>query len=363
MKNTIKQFIIESGTLLRQGLIKMTEGHKGILFVLNEKSQLQGVLTDGDIRRALVDGVSLDIPIDKVMNINPVVVKTRQDAENLLISNPEFLAIPVVDENGFMLGIQSSLKELEGYFEQESKHEKVTEAKKTRILAIVPARGGSTRVPRKNLMKVGGESLLAHAINTAKLSQYIDDVLLSTDDPEIARQGQIKGASFHDFRPKDLATSEAKTVDVILHEVEKFKELYGYIPELIVLLEPTAPLRTPQLVDKAIKIFLDSNHDSLVSVNTIRHTFHPEELLTDATGHSLQPYLGGNFDNRKLRGEQNELYVQNGLIYITRSSVLIHERRLYGKRVQKFETDPALFLDIDTAEDLKLAHYKWESKV
>ena len=127
------------------------------------------------------------------------------------------------------------------------------------------------------------------------------------------------------------------------------------------ILEPTAPLRTHKILDQAIELFETTDSDSLVSVNKIRHIHHPEELLVADNKGYLRPYLQDRtFDSRKLRDEQESLYMQNGLVYITRTGVLLQQKSIYGKKVIMFETDAGLFADIDEPEDLEIARIKFK---
>jgi CMP-N,N'-diacetyllegionaminic acid synthase len=364
MKARFTDFVLQSGSTLKTALIQMTSSHLGILLIVDRDFKLLGILSDGDMRRALINDVSLSIPVEQIMNINPVIAKSEQQAVELLESKPYLLLVPVLDDSGTIAGVMSGIKDVayfkntELIFNRTSTTE--NEIQDVKCLAIIPARGGSKRIPQKNLSKIGNHSLLSLAIKVAKQSKHIDHIIVSTDNEEIASEAKSHGIETPWLRPIDLASDNAKSVDVMIHATEKFKEQFGYFPGIILLLEPTAPLRTAELIDQAIEWFNKNNAaDSLVSANAIRHNFHPEELLREGPKNFLSPYIESrNFDTRKPRLEQEKLFVQNGLVYIVKSEVLLYKRSLYGEKVLLFENSPGLFCDIDEIEDLKMAEIK-----
>ena len=175
----------------------------------------------------------------------------------------------------------------------------------------------------------------------------------------IAAEARKLGVSVPWLRPEKLALDSSKKVDVLIHAVEMVKKDTGSLPGIVVLLEPTAPLRTSLHIDESIEYFNNNTADSLVSVNEIRHNFHPEELLKTKGSVWLAPYLENRtFDSRKLRMEQEKLYVPNGIVYIVKSEILMNKISIYGEKVLKYETDPYLFCDIDECIDLRIAELK-----
>lgn len=363
MAEAIEQFVIYENATLRDALIQMTSTHRGVILVVDSDYNLEGVVSDGDVRRALLDDISLKIPITKIMNLNPRVAESESEARNILQENPFLILIPVVSPDGKLTGVLSALNGKSFYQKKSSKKILKSEPeKKTRFLAVIPARGGSKRIPGKNLSKIGSDTLLSLAIKAAKHSSYIDDILVSTDSNKISREAEEYGVTVPELRPANLSGDNAKTVDVLHHEVIQYAENHQQRPEFIILLEPTAPLRSSALIDQAIKHFLSfDDADSLVSVNPIRHIYHPEELLKSTENDFLTPYKDERtFDNRKLKIKQEQLYVQNGLVYITRTPVLLDRHSIYGSKVLKFETPESLFADIDEEEDLEFARMKYK---
>jgi CMP-N-acetylneuraminic acid synthetase len=366
MAATIEQFVIYENTTLRDALIQMTATHHGILMVIDSEFNLEGVISDGDVRRALLDDVSLKIPATQIMNLNPKVAESEEQAKRMLEDNPFLILIPVVNADGKLTGVLSALNGKIFYRNEELSEsdtpQQTEPGRQTRFLAIIPARGGSKRIPGKNLSKIGNKTLVSLAIKAAKNSSHIDDILVSTDSKKIAREAEQTGVDVPYLRPAHLSEDTAKTVDVLHHEVTRYIDKYQKQPEFIVLLEPTAPLRSSALIDNAIEHFLSNDEaDSLVSVNPIRHIYHPEELLKTTREHFLKPYMEERtFDSRKSRTDQEPLYIQNGLVYITKTSVLLDNHSIYGSNVLKFETPESLFADIDEQEDLELARVKYK---
>jgi|GEM_PF-29290 CMP-N-acetylneuraminic acid synthetase len=366
MKKTIEQFVINDDATLRDALIQMTSTHRGIILVVDSDYTLEGVISDGDVRRALLDDISLKIPVTQIMNLNPKIAGSESEAREMLDDNTFLILIPVVNKDGMLTGVLSALNGRKYYRKDTGENTEddaeQTHEKHTRFLAIIPARGGSKRIPEKNLSKIGNDTLLSLAIKAGKKSSFIDNILVSTDSKKIAAEAEKNGVLVPELRPARLSDDSAKTIDVLHHEVSRYTEKKQQRPEFVVLLEPTAPLRSSTLIDEAIEHFLSfDNADSLVSVNLVRHIYHPEELLKSTYTHFLEPYLEGRtFDNRKLRTEQDQLYIQNGLIYITKTSVLLDQHSIYGSKVLKFETPESLFADIDEKEDLELARVKYK---
>jgi CMP-N-acetylneuraminic acid synthetase len=361
METEYINFLISDKATLKSALIQMTAGHTGVMLVVNEQNRLLGLLSDGDVRRALLQDLSLNIPIEQVMNINPWCANTKEEGFAKLEERKDFLVAPVVSKDGYLLGICSSLVGRAGYFQlpqTEEAEQPIVEQRKN-VVALIPARGGSKRIPKKNLSRLGKDSLVGLAIKAALASKYIDEVILSTDDEEIAEEGRKYGIIVSWLRPAELSSDTAKSIDVVLHAFKKVEEQWGYMPAIGLLLEPTAPLRTAEMLDEAIGHFNKHKTDSLVSVNAVRHIFHPEELLKSTPEGLLTPNMADRtFDTRKLRGQQEPLYVQNGLVYIFNIEMLFAQKSIYGASVLKFETDAALFTDIDEMEDLKLAQIK-----
>ena len=350
---TLDDFIISPEDSLKQAMEQTTQNKKGALFVCDPEMRLLGVVSDGDVRRSLLDSALLTMQVKRIMNMDPVKAKDFEEAKAFLVKY-SFVAIPVVDANGFLK--ESALLDQGKTVRLAFEAAPLPVVSKTlSALAIIPARGGSKRIPRKNLAPVGGKPLLAWAILAAKSSKQVAHTLISTDDQEIAAMAKQYGADVPWLRPAALAADHTSTLEVVLHALEWAVSNYKPAPEFAVLLEPTSPLRKSYHIDKALQMLAGSDADSVVSVCEVPHTFHPEEILAVEKGF-VRPYVASRtMAARKLRGNQEPVYVLNGLVYAFRIKSVLKNRELYGAKCLPYVMEWDTYLDIDTPEDLKAA--------
>ncbi len=347
--------IIYPNDSLRYAMERMTKNKKGILLVCDHDFHLVGIISDGDIRRKLIDGVLLTAHIGKIMNTSPLIAKNPEEARKI-INHTGYVVVPILDEEGFITS--AAVFEGENIFiierEEEIKREKIDEMAS---IAIIPARGGSKRIPKKNIQKIGGKPLIYWSILQAKASKYIKKIIVSTDDLELKEIALKYGAEVPWMRPKELAEDHTPTIDVLLNVFQMMgKESDSY--KISVLLEPTAPLRLPIHIDNAIEKLFNSDADCVLGVCEIPHVLNPEELLVIEKG-KLKPYIKNKeMDQRNLRGKQTPVYVQSGLVYAFKIKSLLENKSLYGKKCLPLIIDWEFFLDIDTKEDLEIANFK-----
>lgn len=224
---------------------------------------------------------------------------------------------------------------------------------KSKILAIIPARGGSKGIPKKNIININGKPLIHYTIEVAKESKLIDRVIVSTDDDEIAEISKKLGAEVPFIRPLDLATDDTPTFPVIRHALEWLKENENYMPDLIVLLEPTFPLRTVEKVDEAIKVI--SSDKEADSLRGVCEPFQNPYKMWTLKGKYLVPLLEeGAYTHKKPRQTLRKVYWQNGFIYISRYKTLMEKGSIHGEKILPFILDSDKFIDVDIEEDLKL---------
>jgi len=197
-----------------------------------------------------------------------------------------------------------------------------------KVLAIIPARGGSKGLPRKNILKTNGKPLISWTIKQAYKSKYIDKVIVSTDDMQIAEISKNEGAEIPFMRPSRLATDTAKTVDVVenlISELSKVEEKY----DVIVLLEPTSPLRKENDIDSTIEALeREGEFDGAVTLG--KYKTHPELAKTIKRGHVIHSTLGVNQSRRQ---DLEELYFPFGVAYVVKADVLIRELTFYPKKL------------------------------
>jgi CMP-N,N'-diacetyllegionaminic acid synthase len=210
--------------------------------------------------------------------------------------------------------------------------------------AIIPARGGSKGIPRKNLQPVGGRPMIAWSIAHARAVPAIRRVIVSTDDAEIADVARAHGGDVPFMRPAELSGDGAATEPVLLHALA-WLEADGEAPDAIILLQPTSPVRRPGALAAAIRHFETTGADSLLSVCANHHFFwrNPEE-----------PEALYDFRNRPRRqdiAEQDRWYRENGSIYITRVATLRQGNRLGGRIAMHCMTEEESW-EIDSPVDL-----------
>jgi CMP-N,N'-diacetyllegionaminic acid synthase len=220
-----------------------------------------------------------------------------------------------------------------------------------RLLAIIPARGGSKGVPRKNIRPLSGRPLIDYSIAAAKGSRAVDRVAVSTDDAEIAEISRSLGAEVI-MRPAALAADDTPTRDVLENVVTELAR-EAYRPDAVVTLQPTSPLRLARHIDEAAALFAgDSNADSLVSCVSVPHIFHPRSVMrTDDAGY-LVPFIDEKFPTR--RQDKEPVFARNGAaIYITRTERL--KEYVFGGNLLAYMMDEDSSLDIDTIDDFAAA--------
>lgn len=223
------------------------------------------------------------------------------------------------------------------------------------ILGLIPARGGSKSVPRKNIVPLAGRPLIAYTCEAARASKRITRIVLSTDDPEIAAVGREWGVGAPFLRPTELAQDDTPMIDVVRHALLWLKREQGYEPDLVVLLQPTSPLRKAEHIDEAIGLLLASDVDSVVSVVEVPHQYNPLSVLKIESG-QLVPYLPGEGFRVLRRQDKPKVYARNGpAVLVTRRMVLERTVSLYGDKVLPYIMGWPESLDIDTSYDFLLA--------
>ncbi|HEX3043166.1 MAG TPA: acylneuraminate cytidylyltransferase family protein [Bacillota bacterium] len=219
------------------------------------------------------------------------------------------------------------------------------------ILGIIPARGGSKGLPRKNLRDLAGKPLIAWTIETALKSECFSWIIVNTDDPTIATVGEKYGAQIPFLRPAELATDQAKSMDVILHTI-KWYESQGECFDLVTLLQPTSPLRNVLDIQEAFKLFAEKNAKSVVSVCECEHT--PQWMNTIGPDLSMKGFLAKEIANTNRQGLKT-YYRLNGAVYIAQWNYLKETGSFFGEDTYAYIMPQERSIDIDSELDLKLA--------
>lgn len=212
-------------------------------------------------------------------------------------------------------------------------------------VAIIPARGGSKSIPMKNLMDLNGRKLIEYSIEIASYSKNIDKVIVTSENSEILDLSK----SFKDIicikRPLELASDNSKTEHSLLHAISELENNFSVFPKYIFTLEPTSPLRSLETIDKAIKTFLESDYDSLISLVETRDCIG--KIINNDFHH-----LDKNLPRR--RQEREMLYKECGTIYGTKVSILKSHKTIFGDKILPFIVPKVEALDINDPEDFEL---------
>ena len=218
-----------------------------------------------------------------------------------------------------------------------------------RILGIIPARGGSKGVPRKNIKLLNNKPLIQYSIESALRSKLLTSVIVSTDDIEIAQISIELGAEVPFMRPNNLATDSAKSIDVVLHAIAELEKINLFF-DAICLLQPTNPYRENGLIDLCITKFTNNDYESLITVLPVPHQYNPHWVYeTNANGilklatHEIMPI--------SRRQDLPTAFFREGSVYITKIEIIKTEKSLYGTRIGFHEINSKFKVNIDTIED------------
>lgn len=223
-----------------------------------------------------------------------------------------------------------------------------------KILAAIPARGGSKRLPGKNIRPLCGQPLIVHTIAAAlEAGGALHRVVVSTDDPEIADISRAAGAEVPFLRPTDLAGDATSSLAVVQHAARFIEKTDGIHLDWILLLQPTSPLRTAADIRASIELARDKDCTAVVSVSEANHA-HPY-LMKRIEGGLLLPFRDGQPVVHRSQDLEPTAYLLNGAIYLTRRDVLLQNDSLYGDAVVPYIMPRERSVDVDTEEDLLLA--------
>lgn len=217
------------------------------------------------------------------------------------------------------------------------------------FLAIIPARGGSKRLPRKNILNLAGKPLIAWTIEAALQSKYIDKVLVTSDDDEILKVSNNYGASTIK-RPMHLSQDNSTSFEAINHAIENTQEF-----DYIVLLQPTSPLRTSRHIDEAIQLIFQKKSDAIISVTEMEYS--PLWTNTLPENESMDDFLREE-DKNKRSQDLKMHYRLNGAIYISLTETLITTGSFFHKTgVYAYRMDNRSSIDIDNVMDFRFAEF------
>jgi len=226
-----------------------------------------------------------------------------------------------------------------------------------KVIALIPARGGSKGVPKKNVRLLGGLPLIAHSIRSAQASDYIDRIIVSTDDEEIATIAAEYGAEVPFIRPAELAEDETPDYPVFEHCLAWLDQNERYRPDIVAHLRPTGPLRTPEQIDRAIELL--ERHPEADSVRSVHEPDKTPHKMWRPEGEFMVPFLRDTSIAEHVNAPRQllpKVYATNANIGIVRYRTLMEKRSVIGDTVVPLlVTEP--WVDIDTGFDFEIAEY------
>lgn len=221
---------------------------------------------------------------------------------------------------------------------------------KLQIIAIIPARGGSKGIPKKNIIDFCGKPLITWSIEQALGSKYIKDVYISSDNKEILKIAKNAGAQTI-IRPQKLAGDTSSSEETLLHAINYIQKSNKEKIDIIVFLQATSPLRTSEDINNAMKLFISQKADSLFSAAVLEDFYiwnYQNEKLTS---------LNYDYRNRGIRQERTPVYLENGSIYIFKPEMLKKYNNRLGGKIAMFIMDYWKSYEIDKLEDIEIYEY------
>jgi CMP-N,N'-diacetyllegionaminic acid synthase len=222
-----------------------------------------------------------------------------------------------------------------------------------RVLGLIPARGGSKGIARKNVRLLGGKPLLQWTAEAALASHTLASVVLSTEDDEIAAIGRRCGIAVPFLRPAELARDDTPTLPVIQHAMRLLEDS-GERFDAVCLLQPTTPFRKPSVIDDCINLLAASGSDSVVSVLRVPTEYNPHWVYFREADGSMKL---STREPEPIARRQSlpPAFHRDGSVYVTRRNVILEQDSIYGRRVIGYETTCGSTINIDTPEDWLLA--------
>jgi CMP-N-acetylneuraminic acid synthetase len=223
------------------------------------------------------------------------------------------------------------------------------------VLAVIPARGGSKGIPGKNLQTLGGRPLIAYSCEAALAARQVTRAIVSTDDAEIGEVARRFGVQVPFLRPARLAGDETPMLDVVQHVLAELDRTEAYAPDVVVLLQPTSPLRTAAHVDAAVEELKVSGADSVVTVVAVPHLFNPTTVLRVEHGR-LVPFLA-SAQRATRRQDKPRVFARNGPAVLAARTAVVKGGSLYGSDSRPILMSAEESVDIDEPFDLELAEW------
>ncbi len=227
-----------------------------------------------------------------------------------------------------------------------------------KILGIITARGGSRGIPGKNIKILGKKPLIAYTIETALLSSLMDDVIVSTEDKNIADIARSFGAEVPFYRPLELATDTAGHLEVVAHALDFMEGVKGKKYDYVVILQPTSPFRKVEDIDETIKKVIKHKADSAFSMYEIEPSYHPIKIKKMEGDKVLPCAFEEQIGLR--RQDLPVAYKRSGAVYVTRRDLVVEEKKLFGDNLVGHVVPRDRSIDIDTEIDWLVAEHMYQ---
>lgn len=222
-----------------------------------------------------------------------------------------------------------------------------------RVLGLIPARGGSKGVPRKNIRPLAGKPLLAYTVEAARAAHSLARIVLSTDDEEIAEVGRRLGCEVPFLRPAELAQDATPTLPVVRHAIETL-EAAGDRFDAVCILQPTTPLRRPEYIDGCIALLSDSRVDAVVTMLPVPPEHNPHWVYFQDAAGAMRLSTGEPAPIPR-RQDLPPAYRREGSVYVSRRDIVMNRGTLFGDRLVGYVLDPNACVDINTIDEWETA--------
>lgn len=232
----------------------------------------------------------------------------------------------------------------------------------TEVLALIPARGGSKSIPRKNIRPLAGHPLIAYSIAAGRAAAYVSRVIVSSDDPEIAEVSRRYGAETPFLRPQEHSQDSTPDLPVFQHALRWLEENEGYRPDIVVQLRPTSPFRRVSHIDGAAGCLIE--HPEADAVRTVCIPFqNPYKMWRIGPDGRLQPLMATEFAEpyNMPRQALPEVYWQTGYVDAARTDTILVQGSMTGRHILPLVIDPSEWIDIDSPDDWRRAERLLES--
>jgi CMP-N,N'-diacetyllegionaminic acid synthase len=229
-----------------------------------------------------------------------------------------------------------------------------------KILGVIPARGGSKGIPNKNIKDLSGKPLIYYTIIAAQQSTLLSETIVSTDSMLIKEVAETFGANVPFLRPNELSHDTALAIPTIQHAVRTYEGIVGFKYDYVVMLQPTAPLREASDIDNSLKILIDSQNDSIISITDVDN-YHPYKMK-EIRNDKLCDFIDTGMENPP-RQLLPSVYIVNGAIYAVKRDILMNNNSFKGNLCLPFIMTRERSVNIDNYTDFLVAEYYLKNKV